>query len=340
VHAAYTTSSGLALQSDNGNNAWTVILSEIAALRNAESSTRYYYGVVNPSYSSGVAGVGYIGQPAAIGWDKAGSRSGVAAHEWGHNWDREHAPCGGVTNPDGSYPYTGGEIGVIGYDVPNETLKPADSHDLMGYCENEWISDYTYVGVMNWRDSEALQRGMAAVIQPGVLVWGRIEGGRVELEPALRVTARPSLPTRPGPYRLEGRADDGGRLFGFDFAPLAVADDPRGANHFAFVVPLRAEGAMRLASLHLEGPGIAGSSAQGSSEAPTVGVTHAGAGRLALRWDASRWPMLLVRDPVTGEVLSFARGGAAEVATARDEVTVTVSGRARHAEMRLRARGR
>ena len=340
VHAAYTTSTSLPLQSDNGNNGWTVILGEINTLRNAESSTRYYYGVVNPSYSSGVAGVGYIGQPAAIGWDKPGSRSGVAAHEWGHNWDRTHAPCGGAANPDGSYPYTGGEIGVIGYDVANETLKPASSHDLMGYCDNEWISDYTYLGVMNWREAEPLRRGMAAVIQPGVLVWGRIENGRAELEPALRVTARPSLPSRPGPYRLEGRAEDGSRLFGFDFAPLAIADDPAGAKHFAFVVPMRAEGAMRLASLHLQGAGVSASTAQGSAEAPVVDVTRAGAGRLALRWDASKSSMLLVRDPVTGEVLSFARGGAAEVATDGDEVVVTASGRARHAEMRLRARRR
>ena len=340
VHAAYTTSTSLPLQSDNGNNAWTVILGEIYTLRSAESSTRYYYGVVNPSYSSGVAGVGYIGQPAAIGWDKPGSRSGVAAHEWGHNWDRAHAPCGGAANPDGSYPYAGGEIGVIGYDVANETLKPADSHDLMGYCNDEWISDYTYLGVMNWREMAQLRQGMAAVIQPGVLVWGRIENGRAELEPALRVTARPSLPTRPGPYRLEGRAEDGSRLFGFDFAPLTVADDPAGAKHFAFVVPMRAERAMRLATLRLEGAGVHASSAQASSEAPEVEVTRAGAGRLALRWDANRSPMLLVRDPATGEVLSFARGGAAEVATERDEVSVTASGRARNAEMRLRVRGR
>ena len=45
----------------------------------------------------------------------------------------------------------------------------------------------------------------------------------------------------------------------------------------------------------------------------------------------------VVRDPVTGEVLSFARGGAAEVATDRDEVVVTASGRAPRPEMRVRA---
>lgn len=340
VHATYTTSTSAALQSDNGNNAWTTILGEIYTLRSAESSSRYYYGVVNPAYSSGVAGVGYIGQPAAIGWDKPGSRSGVAAHEWGHNWDRKHAPCGSPANPDGSYPYAGGEIGVVGYDLANETLKPATSHDLMGYCDDEWISDYTYLGVMNWRELEPLRRGMAAVIQPGLLVWGRIENGRAELEPPLRVTARPSLPTRPGPYRLEGHAEDGARLFGFDFAPAAVADDPAGAKHFAFVVPMRGEAATRLARLDLAGAGVRASRTQASAQAPVVDVTRAGPGRLALRWDATKVPMLLVRDPVSGEVLSFARGGAAEVATDGEEVSVTASGRARQAELRLRARGR
>lgn len=340
LHPEYTTSTSLPLQSDNGNNAWTVVLGEILALRNAESGTRYYYGVVNPSYSSGIAGVGYIGGPVALGWDKAASRSGVAAHEWGHNWGRKHAPCGGAGSPDTSYPYADGEIGVVGYDVANETLKPADSHDLMGYCQNEWISDYSYLGVMNWRSAETASRGGSSVMQPGVLLWGRIEHDRVVLEPALRVTARPSLPARPGPYRLEGREEDGSRLLGIDFAAMEVADDPAGAKHFAFVVPLRPERAVRLASLHLDGAGVRAASRQGSPESPAVELTRVGAGRLALRWDASKSPMLLVRDPATGEVLSFARGGAAEVASGRDVLTVTAAGRAPRAEMQVRVRNR
>jgi hypothetical protein len=274
----------------------------------------------------------------AIGWDRPGSRGGIAAHEWGHNWHRLHAPCNDPESLDGAYPYPNGEIGVIGYDVVNESLKPADSHDLMGYCSNEWISDYTYVGVMNWRAAESVTRPSSAVVQSGMLVWGRIEDGRAVLEPAVRVTARPNLPSRPGPYRLEGRGEDGGRIFAFSFAPLETADHPAAAKHFAFVVPMRPEAAGRLASLHLDGPGLRVSRSEASADAPAVTATRAGAGRLALRWDASKSPLLLVRDPVTGQVLSFARGGASEVATGRDEVLVTASGRAALAEMRVRAR--
>ena len=93
--------------------------------------SRYYYGVVSPSYNSGVAGVGYIGAEAAIGWDRLPSGGSVAAHEWGHNWGRQHAPCGGAGNPDGGYPYAGGETGVVGYDLVEGQLHPASSHDLM-----------------------------------------------------------------------------------------------------------------------------------------------------------------------------------------------------------------
>jgi len=341
VRAPYTTSTNAPLQNNNGNTAWNTIVSEILTLQSVEGSSRYYYGVVNPSYNSGVAGVGYIGAAAAIGWDKLPSGSSVAAHEWGHNWGRQHAPCGAAANPDGNYPYTGGVIGVIGYDLANDVLKPADSHDLMGYCADEWISDYTYNGVMNFRSTESsFASGMGEAIQPALLVWGRIENGRAVLEPAFRITARPNLPRRPGPYRLEARAADGARIFGLDFAPLEVADDPKGARHFAFVVPLRPERAARVASLHLAGGGVQASIAQASSEPTVVEVTRGVAGRVTLRWDASKAPMIMVRDPVTGDVLSFARGGSAEVTTGRDELSLTVSDQVRSRELRVRAQSR
>jgi hypothetical protein len=211
----------------------------------------------------------------------------------------------------------------------------------MGYCGNEWISDYTYKGVMTFRHSEfSLSRGMAEAIQPSLLVWGRIENGRAVLEPAFRVTTRPHLPNRPGPYRLEGRAADGSRIFGFDFAPLEVADDPNGAAHFSFVVPLRNDRAARVASLHLDGAGVRASAGQASSEPTAVEVTPGSGGRLRLRWDATRAPMIMVRDPVSGDVLSFARGGSAEVAADGDELALTVSDRVRSRDLRVRARPR
>jgi hypothetical protein len=208
----------------------------------------------------------------------------------------------------------------------------------MGYCNNEWISDYTYNAVMTYRSSEsAFVDGMGQAIQPGLLVWGRVVDGRAVLEPAFQVTARPSLPRRPGPYRVEARAADGERIFALDFAPLEVADDPRGSKHFTFVVPLRPEWAGRIASLQLEGQGMRTSMTQASTEPVQVEVTRRTAGRVELRWDARKAPMIMVRDPVTGDVLSFARGGSAEVVTTRDDLSLSISDQVRSRDLRVRA---
>ena len=48
-------------------------------------------------------------------------------------------------------------------------------------------------------------------------------------------------------------------------------------------------------------------------------------GTIALQWNAAAHPMLIVRDPDTGEVLSFARGGNARVWTGKTAVDLEVS---------------
>ncbi|MGH7696367.1 MAG: hypothetical protein ACRENH_15385, partial [Gemmatimonadaceae bacterium] len=90
VRATYTTSAGI-LQANDNNGAWSTLLSEINALRAADGSSRYYYGIVKTTYSSGIAGLGYLGAPAAIGWDYLPSGSDVLAHELGHNFGRLHS---------------------------------------------------------------------------------------------------------------------------------------------------------------------------------------------------------------------------------------------------------
>jgi len=326
-----------ALQASNGNNAWNQILSQLQARRVGDGSTRYYFGVVNPSYSSGVAGMGYVGYPVAIGWDKLPSAASVAAHEWGHNWNRQHAPCGSAANPDLGFPYTGGTIGVFGYDLVADVLKPKTSHDLMGYCDDEWISDYTYKAVMQYRSSESMSfASLRQAVQPTLVVWGRIENGRPVLEPAFQATTRPSLPRGGGPFRVEARTSDGAPVFSLDFSPVEIADDPRGGQVFAFAVPVTSEQNARIHHLRLSAAGgVAEVSREGDGGA-SVEVSRAAAGRVSLRWDARRAPMVVVRDPRSGEILSFARGGRAEVVTDAPELSVGVSDRVQTREKMVR----
>lgn len=330
LRAPYTTNAPV-VDKDNANNAWTTILSQLDAIRTADGSARYYYGVLNPPYNSGVAGIGYISGQTALGWDKGGADH-VAAHEWGHNWGRRHAPCGGAGNPDTNYPYADGSIGVYGLDVAARTLKPPTSTDLMGYCSNEWISAYTYTGVLNFRDAQAsVAPVFAQAMQPCLLVWGRIVDGQPVLEPAFQIITRPSLPRRPGAYSVEGRAADGSRLFQLSFTPEEVADDPRGGRHFAFAVPIQPDRAARLNEMRLSVPGRPAVSVRSASDAAggpavlDVRTTRLGPGRVSVQWNSVAHPMVMVRDPATGQVLSFAEGGQAEVATDRNDLEVQLS---------------
>ncbi|MEA2713778.1 MAG: hypothetical protein QOK27_1739, partial [Gemmatimonadales bacterium] len=345
IHAPYTTTTFDTLESENGNSAWGTILGEIDLLRTKEASSRYYYGVAKVSYTSGVAGVAYVSNPAtlppqvaraALGWDYIPSGSIVAAHELGHNWARNHAPCGGPSGLDPNYPRSDGTTGGYGYDMSTGTLEPPTSSDIMGYCDPKWISEYTYSAVLNYFGtvSPMVQgNAVSTAVQPCLLVWGHIRNGEPVLEPAFQVNTRPSLPSRAGPYSLEGRASDGSPVFSLSFAPSEIADAPGNQQNFVFAVPLPAARASRLTSLHLSGSGrpailaaatsVTGGQAAAQSE--TAEVRRVGASRVSLRWDARAHPMIMVLDTETGEVLSLARGGDAEFSTHKGQVDLVMS---------------
>jgi hypothetical protein len=345
VHAGYTTTTFDTLQKDNGNSAWGTILGEIDMLRTTEGSSRYYYGVAKVSYSNGVAGVAYVSNPATLppqvaraglGWDYIPSGSIVAAHELGHNWARNHAPCGGPSGLDLNYPHADGTTGGYGYDMSTGTIEPPTSSDIMGYCDPKWISEYTYSAVLNYLSPVGpMVQGSAGstAVQPCLLVWGHIQNGEPVLEPAFQVDTRPSLPTRSGPYSLEGRASDGSPVFSLSFAPSEIADAPGSQRNFVFAVPLPAARASRLTSLHLSGNGrpailastTAATSAPAATQSETVELRRVGAGSVSLRWDARTHPMVMVRDAQTGEVLSLARGGDAEFSTHKGQVDLVMS---------------
>jgi hypothetical protein len=327
VHAVYTTTTTNPLQPTDGNGAWVTILGEVEALRVVEGTNRNYYGVVRRGYSSGIAGLGYIGLPSAIGYDDEFDRSRVMTHEIGHNFGRLHTPCGTPPGVDPDYPYPAGNIGVFGIDMQHEELKDPVSPDIMGYCADPWVSDYTYRAVLAFRSGAAPALALSSgLVQRCLLVWGRIVNGIPVLEPAFEVVTRPSLPKARGQYSVEGRSADGAPLFSLSFDAALVADDPRGTRQFAFAVPLGNSPA--LGGLRFATPGGVVEAAPGARAAATVPadfVARRVAGGVALRWDAAAHPMVMVRDPQTGEVLSFARGGAVEISTSRSELEVVAS---------------
>jgi hypothetical protein len=221
---------------------------------------------------------------------------------------------------------------VYGFDVAATSLKPPSSSDIMGYCADPWISDYIYRRVLTFRGAaQGVAQAAASTRQPTVMVWGRIVNGQAVLEPTFQIVTRPVLPREPGAYTVEGVATDGSSLFRLSFDPASVADDSRGSRHFAFAVPLDPARAAQLRDVRLSGPGVKMSVASlsvariGAAGAPDSVTAKRDADGVALEWNASTHPMIMVRDPDTGEVLSFGRGGKARVATSKQALELVES---------------
>ncbi|WP_309671841.1 hypothetical protein [Gemmatimonas sp.] len=346
TRAVYTTT--LNLSSDGAN--WSPLLGELRALRTADGASQNYYGVAQVTYSSGVAGIGYIGAPVSMGWDYLPSAGEVMAHELGHNWARQHAPCGGVGGPDANYPYAGGSIGVFGFNVRLNQLLSSSTADLMGYCSPTWISDYTYLGVMSYRGTSTTATTItSASVQPSLLVWGRIDAdGAIELEPAVRLTGRSVLPARAGNYTLDATDAAGNTIFSVSFDPDQVADESNTLEdeHFAFMIPVNEAAQARLATLRVRGKGRAaerttrGSQAALDAAASAAAVRANGVGRARVQWNATAYPLVVVRDATSGDVLSFARGGSADVAASGSDVEVVFSDGVRSASRKVKVSGR
>lgn len=329
-----------------GGGGWDQVLGDLDAQRVADpdGANRVYFGIANLAYdrTQGIVGKAFAGEPAAttaLGWDDSDDARRVVAHELGHIWGRRHSPCGNPPDTDPLYPYPGGQIGSFGLDVASASLKAASSPDIMSYCfQDPWISDYTYRGVMDFR-----QANPSVVLgrpEPSVLVWGRIVNGRPVLEPAFQIVTRSSLPRQPGPYSVTATAADGTQLFALSFDAAQAEDSPQGSGHFAFAVPLDQGRAARLASLRLTGPGGMAATSRSIASlrlgATGAGVTSRREGQsVVLQWNASVHPTIMVRDPDTGDVLSFARGGNARVWTTKDHLDLELSDGVRSQRVRL-----
>jgi len=138
------------------------VLNAMVSLRRRDRAADdvYYYGVFTPVASfesfcrrgcvtglSGLvddAGDAYLRASVGLGYSGEDSAN-TMAHEIGHAHGRNHAPCGGAGGPDRQFPYKGGVIGTWGYNILTKSfISPEDGTDMMGYCDNAWVSDYTY----------------------------------------------------------------------------------------------------------------------------------------------------------------------------------------------------
>jgi hypothetical protein len=222
--------------------------------------------------------------------------------------------------------------------------------DVMGYCSPDWISDYTYKGIMTFRETHPMVASATSARgpEPGLLLWGHITGSGVVLEPAFEVVAPARLPSRSGANRIEALADDGSVLFSFAFDGDAVDHAHPQDRHFAFVVPQSALQGRALGTLRLVASGRtaelrstpASASSLGAQGAQSPLVRRSAANAARLTWSDPAVRGVLVRDARTGDVLAIARGGSARLETTSPDVELVVSdgvrSRARRVPIALR----
>ena len=323
------TSSADTLRANDSNGGWLTVLSELNTLRATDgaSASLHYYGVVKVAYTSGAAGYGYVPGRAAMGWDLMPSADLVAAHEWGHNFNRPHAPCGGVAGPDPSFPYPGGRIGVLGWNATTNALLQATTSDLMGYCTPTWVSDYNWSRVLAYRQSSAIQLEAGATVD-GLLVWGRVVDGAVQLEPAFRVTAPVTAASMRPTHRVEAVDSDGNVLFDL---PIAAERVDHVTDHeelqFSVVLPWTASLEQALTGVRVRDvrtplltsgrtseTAVAAKRSRSTRSAPALvmpdpepALEAMANGRTRVRWNSRQYPMAMVRDAATGAVMGYVR---------------------------------
>jgi hypothetical protein len=153
------------------------INAQLIALRAVDVSTgtdarTHYYGMVADSgfFMRGLAaGIPQTPQPGTVasgptgpstfGWDSDGSYGDwYGGHELGHTVGRFHAEfcgaAGGAPYPfpngqlsDADEAFAGVDVGDPALGLPMRIMGGVDSHDVMSYCDDQWLSSFTYAGV-------------------------------------------------------------------------------------------------------------------------------------------------------------------------------------------------
>jgi hypothetical protein len=198
------------------------------------------------SVASGPTGTG------SWGWDFDGSYGDwYGAHELGHAFGRGHANyCGAGGGP--SYPYTGGRISpsltgntaIYGFDIHTRAIYGPNSKDLMSYCDDLWMSDFTYEGLLNYfrntlssatpsgvtPSSAGLYSERVTVdVMDRLLVSGTINAtaSTAELDTLWVIPdAGDVKPAEPGSYDLVLRDTSGAELARYPFSPTPLELGP------------------------------------------------------------------------------------------------------------------
>lgn len=219
---------------------------------------------------------GPTGPRTSSGWqwelDSTSYGDWYAGHEIGHTWGRGHpVPAGfvsetnkgcGHSRSDPNYPYANAVIGgynefvwlggnfwltfppnrYYGFDVAlhRPVVRGPDWTDVMSYCQNEWMSDYTYNGIRAQMQAEGFAVTAAQAMAPAgdfLLVQGQIapDGNSATLGEILTLPAASQPLPEAGAYSLDLRGSGGSLLASHSFTPTVYAEEGTANDGIGFV---------------------------------------------------------------------------------------------------------
>ncbi len=308
---------------------WSYMVRDLELVRRSESSNMYYYGLVRVNYTSGVLGLaGGIPALSAVGVDEGSSFGATEAkltlaHEMGHTIGLRHAPCGGAAGPDPAFPFNDGRSGAFGMDVASgNVIKMPNGTDIMGYCDNQWVSVYNYRNVFDLRarNPNGVPASLAATTTPTsvLMVTGGVDAQRANIDGSFALTAGANKSDPAGRFVLEGFAENGKLLFSHRFSPFPVSDGKPGEE--AFVVGVPVTEAVRAQVARLAVREVSGTRSDSRNKTAQIAADNAAsnsifssvrssAGRFRLQWSKSSAPMVMIRNPASNEILGIGRTG-------------------------------
>lgn len=311
---------------------WLALGKLFRILLNGEDPRVVYYGVVDDGggfmrgKAAGIPGTIAAGPSGSgtWGWDFDGSYNDwYGGHEIGHTRGRTHANfCG--AGGGGGYPYMGGRISpdlsgsgaIYGFDITTRAIYGPSWKDVMTYCDNQWVSDFTYEGIRGYLVGIGMQSLALEKVTAGefLAVMGQadLESSTASLSSVYKIaeTASIDLP-EPGEWEIALVDGGGSDLAVYPFQPDELTDaesSPGTPAVIAELVPW-ADGAVQV-EIRLQGALVASRAA--SANAPAVSITSpAGganlpAGPFQVTWEGSD----LDGDPLSYSVLFSNDSGA------------------------------